>query len=114
MGLKVALGLIVVAAATAAVYVPPAAADQTGLASMHALRREGGRLCMADHFHFGSSSSERSRAAAQRAAIKSWQDFTDLEYGSDWARFSRAASKRMGCSGGSGGWSCNAEGRPCR
>jgi hypothetical protein len=114
MSLKVALGLIVVAAATAAVYVPPTSADQTGLASIHVLRREGGRLCMADHFHFGSSNSQRSRGQATRAAIVSWQDFTDLEYGSDWARFGRAASKRIGCTAGSGGWSCNVEARPCR
>jgi hypothetical protein len=114
MGLKAALGLIVVVAAMTAVYVPPTSADQTGLASIHTLRREGGRLCMADHIHFGSSSAQRSRTAAQREAVKSWQDFTDLEYGSDWARFGRAASKRVGCSSGSGGWSCNVEARPCR
>ncbi len=114
MGLKVLLGLIVVAAATGAAYVPPAAADQTGLASIHTLRREGGRLCMADHFHYGSSGVQRSRAAAQRAAIRSWQDFTDLEYGSDWARYGRAASKGLSCSPGSGGWTCDASGRPCR
>jgi hypothetical protein len=114
MRLKVVLGLIVVAAATGGVCAPPAAADQTGLASIHTLRREGGRLCMADHFHYGSSGFQRSRGAAQQAAIRSWQDFTDLEYGSDWARFSRAASKGMKCSGGSGGWTCDASGRPCR
>ena len=29
--------------------IAPALADQTGLAAMHSLRREGGRMCMADH-----------------------------------------------------------------
>ncbi len=49
---------------------------------MHAMRREGGKLCMSDHWHYGSSSgSHATKAAAQRAAIASWQDFTDLEYG---------------------------------
>ncbi len=35
--------------------IVPALADQTGLAAMHSLRREGGRTCMADHFHYGSA-----------------------------------------------------------
>jgi hypothetical protein len=33
-----------------AAMIAPAFADQTGVASMHALRREGGRTCMSDHF----------------------------------------------------------------
>lgn len=113
MGPKAVLGLLVAVIATASIEVPASSADDTGVASIHALRREGGRLCMADHWHYGSSGSQPSRAIAQRAAIRSWQDFTDLEYGSDWARFGRAASRRMGCSH-SGGWTCDAEARPCR
>ena len=66
-----------------AVMAGPVLADQTGLAEMHALRREGGRTCMSDHFHSGSSSGQRSRAAAETAP-RSWADFTALEYGSDW------------------------------
>ena len=42
---------------------------------------------MSDHFHSGSSSAQRTRAAATDEAIRSWADFTALEYGSDWARF---------------------------
>ncbi len=38
----------------------------------------------------------------------------DLEYGRAWARFSRAASKKIGCSRGGTGWTCDAEARPCR
>ena len=83
-----------------AVMAGPVLADQTGLAEMHALRREGGRTCMSDHFHSGSSSGQRSRAAAETAAIRSWADFTALEYGSDWARYGRAASGSMGCKDG--------------
>jgi len=114
MGRKVALGLVAVVVAMTSFEVSPVVADETGLASMHALRRERGRLCMSDHWHYGSSGTERSRPAAQRAAIRSWQDFTDLEYGSTWARFSRAASRKVGCSHSGSGWSCNVEGRPCR
>jgi hypothetical protein len=114
MGLRVALGLIIAATAVAGTDVSVALADETGLASMHALRREGGRTCMADHWHYGSSGSHRSRAVAQGASIRSWVDFTDLEYGSTWARWGRAASKRMGCSRSGAGWNCDAEARPCR
>ena len=93
----------------------PAYSSDTGLAqTLHAMRREGGRLCMVDHWHYGSSGSHATKAGAQRAAIASWQDFTDLEYGSVWARFSRAASRKMGCSRGGAGWTCDAEARPCR
>jgi hypothetical protein len=104
----------VAAISAASVFAPAVVADDTGLASIHAMRREGGRLCMADHWHYGSSGVQRARASAQRAAIRSWQDFTALEYGSDWARFSRAGSRRVSCSPGSGGWNCDVEGRPCR
>jgi hypothetical protein len=114
MGLKVALGLIVAATAATAVGVPTTWADDTGLASIHVLRREGGRLCMADHFHYGSSGIQRSRRAAQLSAIRSWADFTDLEYGSSWARWGRAASRRTSCSPSAGGWSCDVSARPCR
>jgi hypothetical protein len=114
MGPKAVLGLLVAVMATALIEVPASNADDTGVASIHALRHEGGRLCMSDHWHYGSSGSQPSRAGAQRAAVRSWQDFTDLEYGSDWARFGRAASRRMGCSHSSGGWTCDAEGRPCK
>ncbi len=114
MNLRIALGLVVAGIAATSMDVPASRADDTGFASMHTLRREGGRLCMADHWHYGSSGVQRSRSAAQRAAIRSWQDFTDLEYGSNWARYSRAASRRMSCSQASGGFTCDAEGRPCR
>lgn len=114
MGLRVALGLVVAATAVACVGVPTTWADETGLASIHKLRRERGRICMADHWHYGSSGVQGSKAAAQRAAIRSWADFTDLEYGSTWARYGRAGSRKMTCSHSSGGWSCDVEGRPCK
>ncbi|MFN3623117.1 MAG: hypothetical protein ACK4TP_03565 [Hyphomicrobium sp.] len=109
------LVLVLGAFVAAALSVPVNAASDTGLATaLHEVRREGGRLCMTDHWHYGSSGTEGSKAAAQRAAIRSWQDFTDLEYGSVWARFSRAASRKVGCSRRGGGWVCDVEARPCR
>jgi hypothetical protein len=114
MNLRVAIGLVVAMLAVTSVEIPAASADETGLATMHAWRRERGRTCMVDHWHYGSSGSHSTKTAAQRAAIRSWQDFTDLEYGSHWARFSRAGGRKVGCSRSGGGWSCNVEGRPCK
>jgi hypothetical protein len=91
----------------------PAQADQTGFASMHNQARVGGKMCMTDHWHYGNGSGS-SKAAAQREAISSWQSFTDFEYGSDWARFSKAVGKRISCSQSGGGFSCQVEARPCR
>jgi hypothetical protein len=90
-----------------------AQADETGLASSHVLRKEGGRLCMADHFHSGYGTGA-TKAAATRAAIRSWADFTDFEYGSSWARYSRAASKSTSFTKEEKGWGANVEARPCR
>lgn len=101
--------------AIALLFVMPnqALSDDTGLASMHDLHKERGKLCMQGHFHYGSSGIFKTKRRARRDAIISWQDFTDFEYGSDWATFSRAAEKSMDCSS-SGGWSCNVSARPCR
>lgn len=90
-----------------------ALADDTGFAYMHDLRKEGGRTCFTDHYHYGSGTGA-TKAAAQKSAIASWASFTDFEYGSDWARFSRAASKGMTCSRGGGGFDCQIEARPCK
>jgi hypothetical protein len=91
----------------------PAAADDSGFAYMHDLRKEGGRTCFTDHYHYGNGSGA-NKAAAQRDAIGSWQSFTDFEYGSDWARFSKAASKGISCSKGSSGIDCQVQARPCK
>jgi hypothetical protein len=94
----------------------PALADDTGVAVIHDQRREHGRTCFTDHYHYGSSQGLSSKKAAFRAGIKSWADFTDFEYGSDWAHWSRAASKSVKCSeaGPHGSWSCDISARPCR
>ena len=103
------------ALALALLLTPGAAAvaQESGLAGMHSWVRVGGRTCMLDHFHDGSGSGA-TRAAAQRAAIRSWIDFTAWEYGSRWGSWGASVSKRMGCSGGPGSYSCEASSRPCR
>jgi hypothetical protein len=90
-----------------------AQAQDLGLAGMHTWVRVGGRTCLLDHFHDGSGSGP-TRAAAQRAAIRSWIDFTAWEYGGRWGSYGAAVSKRMGCSGGPGNFSCSTSARPCR
>jgi hypothetical protein len=90
-----------------------AMADETGFASMHSQARVGGKTCMTDHYHYGSGTG-RTKAAAERAAIGSWASFTDFEYGSDWARFGKAAGKRISCTKSPSGYDCQVEARPCR
>ena len=63
---KTMLGLVLAAVAVVT-FAIPASAQDSGLAAMHALRREGGKLCMADHWHYGSSGTSSTKAAAQRA-----------------------------------------------
>ncbi|MBS0237454.1 MAG: hypothetical protein JSR89_03405 [Proteobacteria bacterium] len=94
----------------------PAFADDTGVAAIHDQRREGGRTCFVDHYHYGSSAGQSSKKAALAVGIKSWADFTDFEYGSDWAHWGRASSKSVKCSqaGPGGSWSCDISARPCR
>jgi hypothetical protein len=81
---------------------------------LHELRREGGRVCFLDHYHYGSSAGMRNQKAAKASAVNSWQDFVDLAYGTDWARFARAHSKSQKCERSDGGWSCLIEARPCK
>ena len=93
----------------------PVAADDNGLAgTIHDLRRESGRLCQVDHWHYGSGVGA-TKKLAMADAVGSWQSFTALEYGTDWSRFQRAANRNVSCSNtGGGGVSCSIEGRPCR
>ncbi|MEZ5898717.1 MAG: hypothetical protein R3D51_04400 [Hyphomicrobiaceae bacterium] len=88
-------------------------ADETGLASSHTLRKEGGKLCMADHFHSGMGDGP-TKAAARAAAARAWADFVDFEYGSNWTRFSRAASVSVKYTKAEKGWTATVEARPCR
>lgn len=93
----------------------PVQADDTGLAQiLHALRREGGKLCQAEHFHTMTGDTAATKKAAMSTAIATWQGFTAAEYGSDWGNFRRAGSKSAKCGRSSSGWVCEVSGRPCR
>jgi hypothetical protein len=91
-----------------------APAQDGALVGLHDLRREGGKTCMSDHTHSGSSNGEASRQRAEAGALRNWSEFTALEYGGHWGSPSLAGSKTMKCSQGSSGWSCEFEARPCR
>ncbi len=106
--LPFAIAIVVAISATL-----PLKADETGLAAMHAWRPESGKICMVDHYHSGSGTGP-SKAAARKAAITSWQEFTAFEYGLDWAYFSRAASRGIAYSRTSTGWLADVEARPCK
>lgn len=93
--------------------VSPVVADDTGLAYAHTLRKEQGKMCMADHWHSGSGDG-RSKAAAQKAAVRSWAGFTNFEYGTVWARYSLAASKKTRYVKAADGWTAYVDARPCR
>ena len=85
----------------------------TGLDSIHAKRREGGKLCFADHNHYGEDTLP-SRKGAEAAAIRKWQLFTAEEYGTAWGKYAKAGSKRMDCKSAGGLWTCAVTARPCR
>lgn len=105
---------IAVCVAAGLAWAGPALADDTGFAAIHDLRSEGAKTCMAEHEHYGASSGHSSRREAELGAIKDWASFTDLEYGSDWAKFSLASGKKMSCSQASAGWTCDLVARPCK
>lgn len=82
---------------------------------VHTQRRERGFICMGDHFHYGSSTDVSPKNRAVRAAIQSWADFVNFEYGTAWTIWARSGSKSVHCgNGGSGKWSCDVSARPCR
>lgn len=88
-----------------------------GLAAIHKLGVEKGRLCMSDHPHFGQTGTWQTLNEARTSAMKSWIGFTRLEYGSDWSDFNVAADKKVECqpvpTGRGEGWTCKIEARPC-
>jgi hypothetical protein len=106
-----ALGLALLAGETVA--RPSATAQETGIADIHSWVKVGRKTCMLDHFHDGSGTGP-TRGTAERAAIRSWAEFTAWEYGDPWGRYSIAASRKATCSQESGTWRCAVEARPCR
>jgi hypothetical protein len=107
------LALAVLAAGMMLGASAPVLAQDSGLVGLHDKRREGGRLCMSDHFHDGAGSGA-TRKAAEAGAIRNWVEFTAWEYGGAWGSYSNAASKSMRCSNSGGSWSCSTSARPCR
>lgn len=91
----------------------PAEADETGLASSHTLRKEGGKTCFADHLHSGSGDGA-TKEAARAAAARDWSSFVDFEYGSNWAHYGKAAGIKVKYTKAEKGWTAWIEGRPCR
>lgn len=112
--MRTTLKTLILAGACALIGATSALAGSTGFDSIHMLKREQRKLCMADHFHYGYGQSDKSRKLAEKEAIRAWADFVQLEYGSDWSRFSLAGSKSVSCSRTNGIYSCNVSGRPCR
>ena len=96
-----------------AALVQGARAQGLGLDGLHDKRREGGRICFSDHEH-DSSGTGASKSKAMAAAAHAWSEFTALEYGAEWASFSRAAGKAVSCSDSGGAWSCSVSARPCK
>lgn len=84
-----------------------------GLLDLHDKRYEGNKLCLSSHFHDGNSTGEKSKKAAELAAIRVWQDFTSWEYGAAWGSFRNAGSKSVKCDQPGGNWGCHVQARPC-
>lgn len=108
-GAALGAGFLLLAAGTL-----PATADNTGLEKVHQLKREGDKLCMVGHFHYGQADSDKSKDAAERQAIVNWANFVALEYGTDWWSWKLAADRSTKCVRNNTGYLCSVEGRPCR
>ena len=96
-----------------AIAAGPAVADETSLAYSHDLAQEGGRLCMSNHGHTGSAAGS-TKPAARAAAIRSWAEFTNFEYGTAWASFSASAGSSTRYTKEASGWSATVDARPCK
>lgn len=90
-----------------------ASADDTGLASIHEWRHAGSKTCFVDHTHDGSGTGA-TKSAALAEAIRNWQDFTVLEYGTDWGYYRNSIAKSERCSSDTGTVSCQVNSIPCK
>lgn len=105
---------IVLASGLALVGTGAAFANDTGFAqSSHTTRREGGKLCVVGHTH-GGQGSGGTKNVALNGAINAFVITTVDEYGSDWAKWSKAASKSIKYTKTADGWTAHAEARPCK
>lgn len=85
-----------------------------GMAAMHDIVRVGNRICFDEHYHYGSSAGQPTKAAAQKAAVDSWFQLVDIEYGPEWGNFNKSIKKKVNCSRSTSGWGCDVESVPCR
>jgi hypothetical protein len=104
---------LLVASILAAGFIAPVLADETGLAGMHAWQKIGSKTCMVDHEH-DSAGNGATQQLAMAAAVRGWEAFTDLEYGSDWASFANSVGKRVSCGRNLSDISCQISSRACR
>jgi hypothetical protein len=118
--MRVMFAFFIFAAAIAAIPYNASADNMRevrGLAAMHKLGVENGRLCMTDHYHYGETGTWPSKHKAKARAVESWAGFTRLEYGNRWANFRVAAAKKINCKSKATnrgpGWTCAVEARPC-
>ena len=99
--------------------VTATSAQSAGLDGLHGKIQIGNRLCMAGHKHHGAGSARGTREQALASATKSWGSFTALEYGSEWADFSKSTNQEIECRPSSSGpgpahWTCSVTSSPCR
>ncbi|NOT72114.1 MAG: hypothetical protein HOP09_12830 [Hyphomicrobium sp.] len=85
----------------------------SGAAVIHDIVRIGGRVCFDRHVHYGSSMGQSNVKAAQAAAVSSWYELVQLEYGSQWSSYQLAAGKDVKCSQSGAGWGCEVHATPC-
>ena len=86
-------GYIRAAVVAAGVFTIAAPAMAQEVADMHEQRRERGVICFTDHYHYGSSSGQPTKRAAQIAAIQSWAGFVDFEYGGSWTSWAKSEAR---------------------
>ena len=89
------------------------AAQESGLAGLHEWRRVGSKTCFVDHYHDGSGSGPSQQAAVAQA-VRSWTDFTVLEYGSAWGSYANSISKSVSCNRGASDFTCSISSIPCK
>ncbi len=70
------------------------------------------KSCWVDHYHSGGGTGT-TRRRAKKAAIRSWEDFTALEYGAQWGHYRLAKNRSLSCSGTRADYECNVSAIPC-
>lgn len=106
-------GLGLGAFCTSAIWTSALANDFGFATTTHDTRREGGRLCVLDHYH-GGSGTGGTKGVARVMAIKAYVNSTSSEYGTDWANWAKSGSKTVTYTKTGDGWTATATARPCK